>query len=110
MILDSSCIIILIELIVNEFDDTFNIDSFTQPGSGQKLYEEVYLNQDGTQIISDGREIPAVKKIRVCFFLHYYDPNKPLQTEFGTFNLSGILDLPNRLKRLIQYKPMPGCS
>ena len=105
-IIDKLSSIVLIELIVKEFDDTFNIDSFRQSESGQAPYEKVYLNEDGTEIISNGMEIPDVNKMRVCFFLHYYDPKKPLQTDFGTFILPDVLDLPNRLRKIIQYSPV----
>jgi hypothetical protein len=98
--------IVLIELIVNEFDDTFNIDSFKQPERDQAPYHEVFLNADGTEVISDGSELPEVDKMRVCFFLHYYDPNKPLNTVYGVFDLPEVLELPKRLKDLIQYTPV----
>ncbi|MFB3897844.1 MAG: hypothetical protein ACE14V_16255 [bacterium] len=61
--------IVLIEVIVDNYDKHYNISDFGQEESDQAPYSEVYLSDDGTKIISEGFEVPEAERLRLCFFM-----------------------------------------
>ena len=65
--------VVLVELSLSNFDDSFNINSFHQSDNDQVPYDVVYLNEEGNEILSRDFVVPAISKMRVCFFLHYFD-------------------------------------
>ncbi len=97
--------VVLIETIVTNPDESFDIGDFGQPNSDQAPYDEAYLSLDGVQILSRFDK-PNEDKIRITFFLHFYDPQKPLKSSWGEVSCPTIEDIPMRLKDLVPYEPV----
>lgn len=101
----------LIEIIIKEEINEFDPSELTQEIRGQdKLdwqtaYNEKYLNTNGTKIIGDDIERPKnLVSFRVVFFFHFLDVSKPLISQYGLMDLIEIEELPERLKKLIEYE------
>lgn len=97
----------LIELLVSNPDDHFNLSDFHQPGSDQAAYNEVYLSKDGQSVIPTRYfEVPKDEVFRVGFYLHYFDPEKPLVSSYGLVDLPPIQEMPDYIFTLIPYYPV----
>jgi hypothetical protein len=98
---------VLIKLLVSNPDEQFNLSDFHQPDSDQAAYEEVYLTEDGRAIIPTRYlEIPKEEVFQVGFYLHYFDPQKPLITSYGVVELPLVEDMPESVQELIPYHPV----
>jgi hypothetical protein len=99
--------IVLIELMIENVETTPDLTSFHQTGSDQAAYDEHYFSEDGEEVIGDFCcEPPKTDHYRVGFFLHFYDASKPLETSWGPINLPEMVELPNRLAKLMPYSPV----
>src|SRR5262245_7359960 len=72
--------VVLIECEVMGADNQFDVGDFTQPDSDQAPYDEAFLSADGITMLPSRYTTPSTSDLRFCFFLHFYDPNKPLST------------------------------
>ena len=97
--------VVLLDVLVTDADERFDIDNFGQPGSDQAPYDETYLSLDGTTVISRF-EPPSGDSFRVVFFLHFFDPAKPLETPYGNVSIPPIQPMPKHLQELIPYTPI----
>jgi hypothetical protein len=97
--------VVLIETMVTNPDEKFDIGDFGQPNSDQAPYDEAYLSLDGDRILSRFDK-PDGDKIRITFFLHYYNPQQPLTSSCGDLSCPPIEDMPKRLKELVPYEPV----
>jgi hypothetical protein len=99
----------LVELLVRNSDDRFSVDDFTQPDEDlqphlwQVAYLEAYLAADGETRMDDP---PDSGDIRVAFYLHYFDPARPLRTSYGDVQCPAAQPMPERLQRLVPYEPV----
>lgn len=100
----------LIEIIFEEEINDFNPGEITQEIRNQdKLnwqtaYDEKYLDASGTKIIGDDFDKPKeLVSFRIVFFFHYLDISKPMISQYGLINLTEAKELPERLKKLIEY-------
>lgn len=104
----------LIELRITGTSAPFDIGAITQPQAGvhrsrwQVPWREVLLDADGTRILAGDAEIkrhPAFKQgcVRLAFFLHYADLQRPLETPFGNVALTAPTRKPRRL-RAVRYE------
>jgi hypothetical protein len=103
----------LIEAMVHDRDDRFNVGQFTQPQDGvpqtnwQVAYDEAFLTLDGESLaVERGERAPEVGDLRVAFFLHFWQPDKPLRTSYGEVACPSAEDMPERLARLVPYEPV----
>jgi hypothetical protein len=71
----------------------------------QSPYMEFYLDSTGTQSIGE-KDAIAIEGRRVCFFLHFVDPSKPLQIGDQRIELPEMSDLPERLTPFAHYVPV----
>lgn len=98
---------VLIELLVTNPDDRYNLSDVHQLGSDQAAYDEVYLTEDGRSVIPTRySEVPKGEVIRVGFYLHYFDPDKPLVTSYREIELPPVQEMPEYLLLLIPYRPV----
>jgi hypothetical protein len=97
---------VLIELLIKDRDAFFDAGEFRQDNSDQAPYDEVYLTEDGTSVISTGCEVPAVPSFRIAFFLHYFHPTLPLRSCYGAVPVPAIQPMPPRLAALLPYEPV----
>lgn len=67
-------------------------------------YDEALLSSDGNHIIA--REMNCIGgagPLRFAFYLHYYDPDRPLHWSYGQVQCPPIRPVPVRLKSLVPY-------
>jgi hypothetical protein len=104
---------VLIEVLVNDRDDRFDVGHFTQRQDGvarenwQVAWAEAYLSADGTALV--GKQFgtpPASGDLRIAFYLHSWDPTKPLSTSYGDVICPAVTPGTDRLKELVPYALM----
>ncbi len=96
--------VVLLELLVGNTDKRFSVGDFTQPDSDQAAYDEAYLTADGTSVVSRFDQ-PETETFRVTFFLHFFDPSKPVTSSYGLLHVPDVRKMPERLQRLVPYQP-----
>ncbi len=103
----------LIELRVRGSQDIFEIGDFTQEipdqprENWQVPYLEQILNPSGDEVLADDYEASKHPELwrgdmRLAFFFHYLDFERPLRTPFGEVKLPAESELPQRLS-MIEY-------
>jgi len=103
---------VLIELTIDE-DGAFNVLPTISQSLGptpsdndQVCYLPRYLSRDGTKVLSDSRLTRDEGRLRVAFFIHFYDPVVPLTWKFGEISCPPPRSMPKRLSRLCPYEPV----
>jgi hypothetical protein len=97
---------VLIEAAIHNRDDHFSVSDFGQAGSDQAAYSEVFLSEDGRAVIADAFDVPTGPRLRIAFFLHFFDPAKTLKTSYGPVSLPPLQAMPRRLAELVPYEPV----
>ena len=92
------------DVIVRGVDDRFDVGDFSQPDSDQVAYDEVFLTVDGQA--EDESPSMTSGDLRVYFFLHDVDENKPLNTSYGAVAIPEIRPLPEHLAELHPFTPV----
>jgi hypothetical protein len=104
--------VVLIELGINNLDDKFSLNDFTQaipgqpPENWQAPYDEAYLSPDGEAVLSHDVKQEVYGELRIAFFLHDYNSQQPLLTSYGVLQCPTVQDMPERLQRLVPYEPV----
>lgn len=101
----------LIEMLIDVSASEISFDDFVVPEKGidktnwQCAYMEQYLNEDGTEKICDTYDSPDgdTSPCRTAFFI-YKSPAKKLSTPFGKFSLKSDGEVPERLKKMIEFE------
>ena len=104
--------LVLIESLVEHIDARFKMIEMGQlykradyPGNFQCAYDEALLSSDGKTVIE--RDMNCVKGsglLRFAFYLHFYDPNRPLQWTYGDIQCPCVEPVPRRLQYLVPYR------
>lgn len=97
--------VVLIEVRIRDRDDRFDVGDFEQPDSDQAPYDEAFLSDDGTRVLSR-EDLPEGEPLRIVFFLHFFDPGLPLVTSYGAVKLPALAPMPKRLIELMPYEPV----
>src|SRR5919201_3852003 len=81
---------VLVEALVRDRDDQFRAGDFCQPREGvaeeswQVAWAEAYLSLDGeSRLNARWPDPPEAKDLRVAFFIHYWEVDKPLLSSYG---------------------------
>ena len=105
----------LIELRVVDSSGPFDLREITQPirdrtsEEWQVPWDEKILDPSGVQVVLDAwdvRDQPSVHwngDVRLAFFFHYLDLERPLETPFGEYQLPPETPRPARLE-FMQYE------
>lgn len=103
--------VVLIEVEVLNRDSRFDVGDFTQElnnvprDSWQAPWDEVYLNDYGASLLSKrGSRPPKEGDLRLAFYLHFWDPTKPLLSSYGEIKAPQVTEMSPRLKRLVPYE------
>jgi hypothetical protein len=73
----------------------------------QVAYDEALLSEDGSIVIEHRLGCASgISTGRITFFLHYYDPTRPIEWSFGEFICPEPLPMTERLARLVPYRPI----
>ena len=94
--------IVLLDVLVRNPDEQFDVGEFNQPGSDQAPYDEANLSLDGTSVVSQS-DPPFGDSLRVTFFLHFFDPSKPLASSFGEVTVPAVQEMTERFQEMIPY-------
>jgi hypothetical protein len=103
--------VVLIEAVVTDTDERFNVADFTQPnpdyphGAAQVPWDEGLLSSDGEVLVA--RKIDCVKRhgpLRFAFYLHYWNPELPLRWTYGEVSCPIPQPMPVRLELLTPYR------
>ncbi|HLH89995.1 MAG TPA: hypothetical protein VKX28_16200 [Xanthobacteraceae bacterium] len=100
----------LIEAMVRNPDERFNIGDFTQRLDGvaqdnwQAAYAEAFLSPDGKSLTDVEPSGSPGGDFRIAFFLHVWDAAKPLVTSYGDIKCPAVGEMPERLERLVPYE------
>ncbi len=106
--------VVLIEAVVRDLDEQFNVVDFTQPGakspfnSPQVAYDEVLLSMYGETLLA--RAIDCVQNrghgpLRFAFYLHFYNEILPLCWTYGQTTCPPLCPMPVRLAMMVPYRP-----
>ena len=95
----------LIDMTIDDGGQGFDVGEFGQEAEDQVAWDEAFLSLDGTAVLSRD-ERPEGERCRLAFFLHFYDPEQPLETPFGPVRAPEPAEMPAALKELIPYEPV----
>jgi hypothetical protein len=98
--------VVLFDVLVSGRDARFDVGDFGQDESDQVAYDEHFLSEDGSEVVEEDSVVPSGKSLRVAFFLHFVDPSKPLNTNYGQVAIPPIQPMPARLRNLVPYEPV----
>jgi hypothetical protein len=100
--------VVLLEVSIQHCDQRFRVDDFSQAGSDQAPYDEVFLTEDGSAVAAEltGKLDRVGQSVRVAFYFHFFDQRKPLNTSYGPVTVPAIEPMPTRLGRLVPYEPV----
>jgi len=102
--------LVLIDLTIANANSRFNVSDFAQEMEGvdspQVAYEEAVLSKDG-QVIERGLGCADnLRNGRIAFYLHYFDPSKPLKWTYGTITCPEAQIMPASLWKAMPYEPI----
>lgn len=104
---------VLVEALVRNRDKRFDVGDFTQPQdrvareNWQVAWAEAYLAEDGEGLLVERwGDPPNADSFRVAFFIHYWNPAKPLLTSYGEVSCPAVKKMPERLRELVPYAPV----
>ncbi|GJQ29542.1 MAG: hypothetical protein HBSAPP03_14260 [Phycisphaerae bacterium] len=97
---------VLVEALVHHPRKNFDF-KFGQGGKGINSFgwDPRELTLDGRAII-EGETDMSKPCLRVAVWIHAYSPRKGLRTEYGRLPPRPILPMPERLARLVPYRPV----
>jgi hypothetical protein len=104
--------IVLVELVVNNPDERFDVGDFTQPDPGQPRenwqapYLETYLNLDGESPADVIDAVSLEDRLRLAFYIHCWQPSCCLRTSYGDVVCPKPQPMPERLSAMIPYEPV----
>jgi hypothetical protein len=105
--------LVLIEAVVEGLVGRFDFSMFGQllsgyrdyPDNMQVGYDEGLLSADGETLIQrKGRCVQGTGPLRFAVYLHFYDPERPLQWQGGEVSCPPIQEAPIRLMMLMPYR------
>ncbi len=102
--------VVLIEALIKNRNDKFDVGDFAQgdenepADSWQVAWAEAFLTLNGESLIVERwSDPPETGDLRIAFFIHEWDPNKPLFTSYGSVICPRPEKMPDRLKKLVPY-------
>ncbi len=105
--------LVLIEAMVEGLTGRFDFSKFGQKLSGyrnypdnlQVGYDEGLLSADGETLIQRRMDcVQGTGPLRFAVYLHFYDPQRPLQWQGGEVSCPPPQEAPIRLKMLMPYR------
>jgi hypothetical protein len=92
----------LLEVEIRESTADFDVGLFHQADSDQVAWLERYFTSDGLNYLGDTR--PEISNFRVCFFLHYFDPERVIVSPYGILQPMAGTEMPKRLSSICVYE------
>jgi hypothetical protein len=105
--------IALVEVVISGADASFDVGQFRQPmamapaETSQVAYDEGLLSSDGHSVIRRQQGCAdGLTEGRICFFLHHYDPMRPILWTYGEFTYPPPQPIIERLARMLPNQPI----
>jgi len=104
--------LVLVEAVVSYADERFTMKdlghSVDVPGFRrhvQRAHDEALLSAVGNTLIDRRMKcVYGTGDLRFAFYLHFYDPARPLESPYGLVECPTIQPVPVRLKILVPYR------
>jgi hypothetical protein len=104
--------LVLIEATVSNADERLRMKELGQmvdipgfPRQFQCAYDEALLSADGGTLIDRHMKcVYGTGQLRFAFYLHFYDPQLPLETPYGRVECPTIQPVSDRLRVLVPYR------
>ena len=104
--------LVLIEAVVSDVNESFDLHALGQtvtvsgfPAHFQCAYDEALLSADGNLLIErEPNCVYGTGSLRFVFYLHFYDPTRPLHWPYGEVECPHVQPMPERLKALVPYR------
>lgn len=81
-----------------------HLDAPDDPSRMMVGYDEALLSADGETLIERDMDcVQGTGPLRFAVYLHFYDPERPIQWEHGAVNAPSIEPAPARLMALVPY-------
>ena len=104
--------LVLIEAAISSADERFKMRDLGQtvdiPGFRRQFqcaYDEALLSTDGNTLIERRMKcVYGTGELRFAFYLHFYDPQRPLETPYGQVECPVTQPMPDRLAILLPYR------
>lgn len=77
----------LVELEFRDADGTIDVGQLHQPDNENVPYDEVYFSLDRCTVLARAFEEPSARDFAVAFYLHSFEPGRPLETPWGPVEL-----------------------
>ncbi len=94
--------LVLLELLVSNATQDFDVGLVGQQGSDQAPWLERYFSADGQLCL--GEKQPTLTEFRVCFFMHNFRTGSPVQSPYGNIASLDITSMPARLASACTYE------
>jgi hypothetical protein len=105
--------VVLVEAVVSDRDSRFRVGDFAQARPGQPkdnwqvAWAEAFLTADGEALsVPRWSAAPPDEPLRIAFFIHYWDPARPLLSSYGEVQCPAPRPMPERLSRLVPFEPV----
>ena len=104
--------VVLVEAVAETRGGTVDLDSVTQTNTtyqgvgSQAPWDEGLLSPDGESVLA--RTMNCVKgegAVRFAFYMHFWDSRRPLTWKQGDIQCPQPEPMPDRLKKLMPYRP-----
>lgn len=110
-VLDELNKIVLIEVLIRDRGERFSVDHFLHDPPNevsiypQAAWSEVFLTHDGERTVpTEFGKSPPGTDVRVAFFMHLWEPLRPLNSTYGRVACPRPELMPERLQRVIPYE------
>lgn len=98
---------VLIELVITagaiQVADLSQAPPEVRGPEDQAPWWERYLSRDGTSVLAELDPVDDNGAVRIAFFLHYFDPDRPLYAGAREIELPQLSPIPPRLASLCPY-------
>lgn len=94
----------LIELLIENPDEKFDLSDIKQPDNDQAAYDEYYFSTDYKENFK--YSVPELDKFKVLFWFHYFEVEKPLLHSYGNMIITKIDKMPELFKKIKPYFPV----
>ena len=102
--------LVLIEAEISGADARFDSGNFTQEmelapqETWQVAYDEAVLTADGQSVAARGVGCAdGITQARICFYFHFYDPERPMRWTYGEFQCVPPVPIDDRVAELVPY-------
>ncbi|WP_457329191.1 hypothetical protein [Rhizobacter sp. P5_C2] len=103
---------VLVEVLAENVDSKFDVGDFVQfdpgvrEGWSQCAWQETYLTDDGSAVLSGQPppKAPLLPRFRVAFYIHNWRRRLGLLSSYGCLELPRVKPMPKRLWELVPYQ------